>query len=158
MGGGERVGSLYLARRLDDLGRRGRKGASVLVSLLAERPEEWARAESRLERRILRTLANNGVRAPVLQYEIQLPSGRIARPDMAYPPERLILEGQSYRFHVRRRDWARNETRNRELEAMGYRIIPITWDDLDEREATIVGIVRDALDSRRDLWNSPPAR
>jgi very-short-patch-repair endonuclease len=147
---------VYLGRRLEALGRRGRKGAGVLASLLAERPEEWVRAESRLERRILRALRDHGIRPPVLQYAIPLRSGRTARVDMAYPPERLIVEGNSYKFHVRRRDWARNDTRNRELEALGYGIIPITWEDLDERVEATMEIVRVALDIRRDLWKLRP--
>ena len=139
---------LYIAKRLEALGRQGRKGAAVVASLLAERPTEWVRAESRLERRILREFANHGLPRPVLQFEIPLPRRKPARVDICYPPERLIVEGDSYRFHVHRRDWVRNQTRNRMLEAIGYGIIPITWYDLDERLEETMNIVRTALATR----------
>ena len=106
------------------------------------------RAESRLERRILREFANHGLPRPVLQFEIPLPRRKPARVDICYPPERLIVEGDSYRFHVHRRDWVRNQTRNRMLEAIGYGIIPITWYDLDERLEETMNIVRTALATR----------
>ena len=42
----------------------------------------------------------------------------------------IALEADSYLWHTARRDWARNQTRNRTLTAMGWRIIPVTWEDL----------------------------
>src|SRR5205085_8909800 len=57
----------YLARRLEAIGRQGRKGAGVVASLLAERPEHWVKAESRFERRLLLVLRDFGLPRPQLQ-------------------------------------------------------------------------------------------
>lgn len=145
----------YLWRRLDALETRGRAGIRVLHELLLARPDAWTRAESRLERRILRVLDDFGLPKPTLQYKIKLPSGRTVRRDIVYPPQRVIVEGDGYAFHVRRRDWVRNRTANRQLEAMGWRIIPATWEDVTETPHVLAELVRMAL--AVDLWNPGPA-
>jgi very-short-patch-repair endonuclease len=123
-----------LADQLDQHGGRGRRGTSVLGDLLAAHPDRWERAEGRFERRLLRYLKARGHPEPVLQYKVQLPNRRFATIDFAYPPLLVALEADSYLWHTARRDWARNQTRNRMLTAMGWRIIPVTWEDIVRRD------------------------
>ncbi len=117
----------YLRRRLDALGRQGRKGAGDIAQLLADGP---ARAESTFERRLYRLLGEAGLPLPTPQYEVRLPDGRVVRLDWAWADHFLALEADSFRHHSSRRDWARDRTRNRELTASGWRILPATWEDL----------------------------
>ena len=81
-------------------------------------------------RRLLRYLKTHRLPEPVLQHEVVLPSGRKARLDCAYPEYLVALEADSYRWHASRPAWAHYVTRNRTLTAMGWRIIPVTWEDL----------------------------
>ena len=80
-----------------------------------------------------------------MQYEVALPSGRTARLDFAYPQRLVALEADSYRWHTGRASWARYLTRNRTLTAMGWRIIPVTWEDLTQNGDNLADEIRTAL-------------
>jgi very-short-patch-repair endonuclease len=120
----------YLRRRLDALGRQGRRGAGTLAAFLADRSDGRPRSTSEFERRLFRLLISAGVPLPRTQYEVILPGGRRVVLDYAYPEDLLALEADSYRHHSSRSDWSRDHKRNRLLTAMGWRILPVTWDDL----------------------------
>jgi very-short-patch-repair endonuclease len=120
----------YLRARLDGLGHRGRSGIGHLERLLAERTEGLVRNESHFERKLLSVLREAALPAPIPQYEVLLPTGRQVRIDFAYPALRIGLEADSYRHHSSKLDWARDHTRFRWLTALGWLLIPVTWDDL----------------------------
>jgi restriction endonuclease-like protein/putative AbiEi antitoxin of type IV toxin-antitoxin system len=133
-----------LERRLESLGRQGRKGASVLEESLRERRGE-SHSLNPFERRVVRLLVAHGLPAPVTQYMVRLPSGGQRRLDAAYPDARLAIECDSYRYHSSKRGWARDHTRMAELVAMGWRLLPVSSDDVDHRPLLIVGQVSIAL-------------
>lgn len=62
--------------------------------------------------------------------------------DYAFPFYLLALEADSYRHHSSRIDWGRDHTRNRLLTAIGWRILPVTWDDLAEPAAMLDAVER----------------
>jgi hypothetical protein len=138
----------YLGRRLDDLGRRGRKGAGTLAELLAARPSGRFKAQTKFERRVLALLAAAGIEGAVPQYEVRLPSGRRVFLDVAVPDDLLAIEAESYQCHSSRTAWSKDHVRNRELVAMGWRILPVTWFDLDEAPGTFVELVHSARRAR----------
>ena len=131
--------------RLRALGGRGRKGTAALRAVLDARPEGHYRVQSPFEQRLLRLLADHGIEGAVPQYEVVLPSGRRVRLDVAFPPVRLALEADSYAHHGSRSAWARDHTRNAELVAAGWRVLPVTWQDLTRRPAAVVALVSVAL-------------
>ncbi len=55
------------------------------------------------------------------------------------------LEADSYAHHGSRSAWARDHTRNAELVAAGWRVLPVTWHDLTRRPAAVVALVSVAL-------------
>lgn len=132
----------YLRRRLDALGRQGRRGAGTLADLLAERSDGRARTTSEFERRLLAELRAAGLPVPRTQYEVVLPGGRRVVLDYAYPAGMLALEADSYRHHSSRTDWSRDHIRNRLLTAIGWRVLPVTWDDLAAPEEMIDSVRR----------------
>lgn len=81
---------------------------------------------------------------PLSQFVVVLPSGRRVVLDYAYPDDLLALEADSYRHHSSRTDWCRDHVRNRWLMAIGWRILPVTWDDLAE-PGEMIGAVRRGL-------------
>ena len=137
-----------MLRRLDTVGRQGRRGAGTLAGLLAERSDGRPCATSVFERRLLARLRAAGLRLPRPQFAVVLPDGRRAVLDDAYPDGLLALEADSYRHHSSRTDWGRDHVRNRWLIAIGWRILPVTWDDLAEP-----GDMIDAV--RRGLQEKP---
>jgi very-short-patch-repair endonuclease len=65
--------------------------------------------------------------------------------DFAYPDALLALEADSYRHHSSLSDWSRDRARNNELVALGWRILPVTFDDLRARPRMIAEQVRSSL-------------
>ena len=74
-----------------------------------------------------------------------LPGGKLAVLDVAYPDFRVGIEADSYRYHSSRLDWSRNRTRNNPLTALGWRILPVTWDDVVRRPEQVVALLQTAL-------------
>ncbi|MGI9032116.1 MAG: type IV toxin-antitoxin system AbiEi family antitoxin domain-containing protein [Acidimicrobiales bacterium] len=133
----------WLRRCLDRLGR-GRAGTSRLAAALNDRPSQRRLPESRFERRLLALLATLPGLAPVPQYEVALPGGRTARLDIAYPAEAIGVEADSYVHHSSATDWAADHTRRRLLVAIGWRILPVTWEDLEHRPHQVLQLVQTA--------------
>lgn len=139
----------YLTRRLDARGRQGRAGMSRLAELLAERPSSGRAPESEFERMLLRLLERLPGPRPVPQCEVRLPNGRVARLDVAYPAHKLDVEADSYTYHASRTDWAFDHTRNAALVAMGWRILPVTWDQVTRTPDRVLSLVARALSLER---------
>jgi very-short-patch-repair endonuclease/predicted transcriptional regulator of viral defense system len=124
------VDARYLARRVGAIGTRGRKGAGMLAHLLVARLGGRGSPESPFETRLAQALRRRAVRPPVPQFRVRLPSGRVARLDFAYPDARLAIEADSYRYHSSLSDWSRDRLRHNELVALGWRVLPLTFAEL----------------------------
>jgi hypothetical protein len=123
----------YLLRRAEALGRAGRRGLDVLDALIAARPIDASSPESEFERRLLVVLSRLPGPPPIPQYEVRGRDGRRRRLDFAWPDDRLGIEAVSYLYHSSLGDWSADQSRYVELIAEGWRIIPITWVDLEQR-------------------------
>jgi very-short-patch-repair endonuclease len=75
---------------------------------------------------------------------VPLPNGRRAFLDFAWPDLRLGVEADGYRHHASRVDWARDHTRNNALTSLGWRILPVTWEDMVHRPDQLVALLRRA--------------
>ena len=134
-----------LVAQLAAHGGPGRRKTNVLQELLDEHPERWERADGRFERRLLRFLKARGFPEPALQFKVVLPSGKDVFIDAAYPDLLVGLEANSYIWHTSRKDWVRNQVKTRALTAMGWSIIPVTWEDLVPNATTFEEEFRTAL-------------
>lgn len=119
-----------LRRQLDAAGRQGRTGAAAVGRLLAVRAGSHRWTQSEFERLLLALVERAGLPRPVPQYEVVLPDGQRAFLDFAWPELRLGLEAQSYRHHAGRLAWSHDQIRTRAVVALGWRLLPVTWDDL----------------------------
>jgi hypothetical protein len=137
----------YIRRRMATIAPR-RHNAAVLRRLLDERPEGRAKGTNKFERLLFELLQAAGLPLPVPQFRVVLPSGRKIFFDYAYPNDLVALEGDSYQYHSSRRAWANDRTRNAEATAIGWRIIPATWDDLTFTPQRVPTLVGQALDCR----------
>jgi very-short-patch-repair endonuclease len=142
------VSCSYLTRRLDGLGSQGRRGTVVLRHLIAERFDGKPLATSVFERQLFRFLLEHSLPRPVAQHEVRLPSGRHRYLDYAYPDVMLGLEANSFRHHAGKTAWSRDNARNAELVAEGWRILPVTEPDITEHAARTAAILRRALGVR----------
>ena len=124
--------------------RRGRKGARRLRDVLADH-EGDVRSSNRFERDVSRILVENGLPVPVRQFEVVLVDGGKRYVDLAYPDALVGVEPAGYRWHSGRRQWATDLTRNNELIRLGWRLIPVTWEQRRTGRDAVVQTVRGAL-------------
>ena len=77
---------------------------------------------------------------------IRTPGGQVvARADFAWPDVMLMLECDGQRWHDPDDARARDRRRDNEAARLGWRVVRITWDDVLNRPASVVALVRDAL-------------
>lgn len=122
-----------------------RPGIVALRALVAERDGEPL-SESVFETRLLRAIIRAGLPRPVRQHEIRDARGRlIARVDLAYPGDRIAIEAEGYRWHSGRTPFERDRRRAMRLAAAGWRVIPVTWIELRDREPDVVAAIAAAV-------------
>jgi len=127
----------------------GRRGAGVLAELLAERPALARPMGSDFEVELFRALREAGLPLPVPQYRVLMADGSFVYLDFAYPDVRLAIEADSYLWHASLADWQRDRARNGELVAIGWSILPITYDLVMRNTAEVARRVGSALKIRR---------
>lgn len=124
--------------RLEDLTPRG---------ALREVLEAWngdGLAEGVAEMRVVRALLAAGLEPPVRQYEIWIDGVFIARVDLAYPPFRLAMELDGFRWHAGRRPFRSDRVRRNRIERVGWRLLEAAPEDIDDLVAGAASIVRRA--------------
>jgi very-short-patch-repair endonuclease len=135
-------------------GGRGRWGAKVLRSIV-DSLEGQRRSESGLETRLRQLLKKAGLPLPEAQHEIRHQDRLIARADFAYPERKLAIEAVSYRWHSGKTAWARDQKRWNSVTALGWRVLNVTWDDLEKHPESVVQRIAEALALPRLFGDSP---
>jgi len=130
-------------------GRRGRNGVAALRAFLDQRLGS-AIGDSPFEQWFLRQLRARHFPDPVTQLQIDNRDGTfLARVDVAYSAERLILEMDSLEFHLNRRSFTKDPTTRRRLRRLGWFVFEITYDMVtNDAEATFRDL-RELLTERR---------
>lgn len=106
-------------------GRRGVARARAALPLIR------TRAESPGETRLRLALLDAGFPEPWLNYLLHRPDGEfVARVDMAFPRERVVLEYEGDGHRSDKEVWARDIQRREDIEDLGWRVIRITAADL----------------------------
>jgi very-short-patch-repair endonuclease len=81
--------------------------------------------------------------------------GRI---DLAYPAHRLAIECNGWKFHGPDRDkWERDSVRVSRLAALDWRVMFVTWRQLEHDPALVIDRIARALDPARRIGR-PPGR
>ncbi|MFP4513536.1 MAG: type IV toxin-antitoxin system AbiEi family antitoxin domain-containing protein [Acidimicrobiales bacterium] len=131
----------------DRLARPGREGIAPLRSLLRERATSLGTTESALETMLLRVLLDGGLPHPVPQFELVHRGERIGRFDFAYPPQMVIIEADSERWHTRRDRFIGDRTRRDRAEAIGWSVFAFTHHHVTRQQPFVVSTVGSALES-----------
>ena len=79
--------------------------------------------------RIVRRLLAAGLPEPERQHEIRQDGELVARVDLAYPPERVAIELDSFRWHAGRGPFRSDRVRGNRIEAAGWRVLRATPED-----------------------------
>ncbi|HEY2666108.1 MAG TPA: hypothetical protein VGK51_04655, partial [Actinomycetota bacterium] len=91
-----------------------------------------------------------GLPLPVAQYRVLMADGSEVFLDFAYPDVMLAIEADSYLWHASLADWRRDRARNNELVALGWSILPITYDLVVHTPGEAARQVGRALQTRSD--------
>lgn len=118
---------------------RGRRGLARIEALVA-RDGEPAFTRSQAEERMLE-LARNA-RLPAARTNRRIGRHTV---DFEWQAERLVVEVDGYRFHSTRSAFERDRRRDAELMAAGYRVIRVTWRQLESEPLAVVARIAQAL-------------
>lgn len=135
--------------RFETTARQGRNGTRLIRSALVERASEAGLPEQLFERRLLSILREWGLPLPVAQFWVTLGDGQRVRLDFAYPSAMVAIEAQSFGWHSDRQAWERDRVRISELSSLGWRVIEVTWRQLDEAPDKLASRVARALGCAR---------
>jgi very-short-patch-repair endonuclease len=119
--------------------RRGRRGTARLR--LYERMAA-AGAGSAAEILFHDILESHGVRGWKANQQVRLVDGSLARPDALRVKTKRIVEIDGHLAHSSPDDLQRDRDRQNALEASGYRVLRLTWEDLVERPGRCADLAR----------------
>lgn len=134
--------------RLEKTARKGKPGVVRLRRTLAVRLGSDHRSESALETELLSLLAAANLQPPHTQFKppwLRRLNGRV---DVAYPDERVVVEGDSLQWHGSPEAFQMDRRRDNLAQLAGWIILRFTWDDITKRPAWVVSTVRTALSRR----------
>lgn len=129
----------------DELRRPGKRGMRRLGAVLASRGPGYVPPESVLERRLLKVLRDAGLPEPRRQYPLPWRDNAEGRVDLAYPDDRVLIEGDGRRWHARMDQMERDRRRDNEALNHGWRPYRVMWADLKEHPDRVVATVWAAL-------------
>jgi len=98
---------------------------------------------SRLEVKIWRTLRAKGLK-PIRQHPVKCGDTTYYL-DCAFPQWRVAVEGFGDKFHRSPRNRKRELRRLRDLAAVQWRILPVTWDEICDTPDDVVASIVTAL-------------
>jgi hypothetical protein len=134
----------FLRREHRRLATRGRKVSRALDRLIKARSPNAVHLDSALERRFAALIKGSGLPKPAEHYEFA-DGGRCLELDFAYPRARLAIELDGASVHLQKRVWERDAVRRSVLAAAGWRVVPVTWAQLDASEANVLERIAKAL-------------
>ena len=139
----------YDALSLPALLRRhpGHRGSPAIRTALARVREAPGQTDSKLEERFLRFLDAHRLPRPRLNVWITAVGHRY-KVDCLWPAKRQIVELDSWQAHGTRSSFQSDRSRNRRLEAAGYRVTHVTWHQLDHEASSLAADLRALLTSQ----------
>ena len=65
--------------------------------------------------------------------------------DFLWSPQRLVVEVDGFAYHASRAAFERDRLRDAELQAAGYRVIRVTWRQIERRREALIARLAQAL-------------
>ena len=144
-------GALHAGRLSDvfgTIGRQGKPGTAKMRKILESRKPGYTAPESELERRLLKLFSDYGLPEPIPQFRAPWLSPTRGRVDFAYPDSKLVIEGDSRRWHTMLNSFEIDRLRDNAAQLAGWRILRFTWDEINESPARVADTVNKALKMR----------
>ena len=140
----------FIWRQLNRLGSVGRRGTGRLRAMLAERSPRLHHAGSDSETRLHQLLRRAGITGWAAQVEIFEDGQLVARPDVVFPEQKLIIEVDSWSWHADKQRRRADARRQNHLERLGWTVLRFFWEDVVHDPEYVLGEILSAL--------QPPAR
>jgi very-short-patch-repair endonuclease len=131
---------------IGELGRRGRRGPSVLARLLEA--HDGRPTDSALETRCAQLLRKHGLPNPTRQVRIRDENGFLARVDFLYEQSGVVIEVDGRSHHVRRDQWATDLQRQNALTSKGLKVFRLTHEQIAANHPTSVIGIKEVLEPR----------
>jgi very-short-patch-repair endonuclease len=141
---------LFDLRAVEDVLARadGRRGASVLRALLADRLEPTL-TRSELEERFLALCRKASLPSPAVNAWIALGAGVFHPVDFLWRAERLTVETDGHAFHSHRAAFESDRLRDQRLMVAGFTVLRFTWRQLAHEPGRVADTLRAVLAGRR---------
>lgn len=139
------VGLENLADLFASLARRGKPGTTVMRRLLEKRGQDYVPPDTVLEQRLLSVIESGGLPRPTPQFTPPWLAPTAGRVDLAYPEHKLIIEGDSRKWHLLMESFETDRQRDNQAQLAGWRILRFTWRQIMEEPETIIASVTAAL-------------
>jgi len=125
--------------RLSEIaGGKGRHGVLLVRQLLEDR-QKYGVPRSIFETRMLRLLKRSGLPRPERQYKVHdIGNKRFAAIDFAFPSQKIGIETDGFQWHSGKARWQSDRSRRNWLTKLGWRLIHVTWDDLNGSPEEVV--------------------
>lgn len=136
-----------LAELTTALSRRGKVGIKRMRRVI-ERLSGNALSESELERLLVELIVNAGLPEPVKQFHAPWLRRLNGRVDLAYPQYKILIEGDSRRWHGTFDAFESDRTRDNAAQIAGWIILRITWRMIERQPSMVIQTVKAALESR----------
>ena len=129
-----------LLRRLDELGRQGRRGVAAFDRVMGS-----AGVQSWLERQFLELIERAGLPRPALQRTYRHDGRHVARVDFDFEPRPVLVEVGGRRGYLSADERRRQEHRRNELQLLGKVVYFFTTEDVTDNAGYVIDTVRQAL-------------
>lgn len=129
-----------------ELGRRGKPGTVKLRGLIEVRGGSYTPPHSELERLLVEVLDRAGLPEPVRQFRAPWLRPVNGRVDLAYPESRLLIEGDSRRWHMLMEAFETDRLRDNAAQLAGWRILRFTWREITDNPERVARTVGKALE------------
>ena len=117
----------------------GRSGTATLRALLNDEP---TLTRSEAERRLRRLIRDAGLPPP--ESNVRLLGFEV---DFVWRAARLVVEVDGHAFHAHRAAFERDRERDQALVAAGFRVIRVTWRQLEREPLAVMARIAQALRS-----------
>jgi len=128
------------------LGRNKRLGGDAVEAMLQRFvPPIGGVGSTQPEVRLLGLVRAAGLPEPVLQFRVWLSPTRWVDLDLAWPEFKLFAEFDPYKWHGSRLDYMKTIARRLDVEALGWRGVPVTDDELDAGAPRAIALLTNLL-------------
>jgi very-short-patch-repair endonuclease len=129
-----------------------RRGAPALRCVLDEwRPvaetARYSTVRSLFEVKLLPLVAAAGLPIPKMNARVRT-AERVLEVDLHWPDQRFVVEADSRRHHAIEVAFERDHKRTRELIAVGYGVLRVSWREVEDEPAAVFAVIRSELQAR----------